>query len=99
MLVNVFLGGFGFFSFIIAFLVAPFAAEMIVRLLDRITHAKRGKEMQLVCGVSYGAGVLLSVMMFLLVLGIPLQLAFSFISLPLILFSVIAIVTLVGRLR
>jgi hypothetical protein len=72
---------------------------MIVRLLDRITHAKRGKEMQLVCGVSYGAGVLLSVMMFLLVLGIPLQLAFSFISLPLILFSVIAIVTLVGRLR
>jgi uncharacterized membrane protein YhdT len=93
-----FLGGF-FFGFIIAFVLAPIAAEMIVRVLDRVTHAKRGREMQFTVGFSYGLGVVLSAALVSLATGIPLQFGFSLISLPLLFFTVIAIVTLVGRLR
>ncbi|NJL59290.1 MAG: hypothetical protein HC887_06250, partial [Desulfobacteraceae bacterium] len=49
-----FLGGF--FAFFIAFILAPVAAELIVRLLDRVTQAKRGKEMQWTVGISYAVG-------------------------------------------
>jgi hypothetical protein len=93
-----FLGGF-FFGFIIALVLAPITAEMIVRVLDRVTHAKRGREMQFTAGISYGLGVMLAAVSVSLWMGIPLQLGFSFISLPLLFFTVIAIVTLISRLR
>jgi tetratricopeptide (TPR) repeat protein len=93
-----FLGGF-FFGFIIAFVLAPIAAEMIVRVLDRITQAKRGRAMQITTGFSYGLGLVLPTLLISLGTGIPLQFGFSLISLPLMFFTVVAIVTLVGRLR
>ncbi len=85
-----FLGIMGFFSLIIAFLIAPFAAEMILRILDRATHNKRGREMQLIVGISYavGAGFWL----------VPLLLI-GFIPFAALLFTGIAIATLVARLR
>jgi tetratricopeptide (TPR) repeat protein len=93
-----FLQGF-FFGFIIALVLAPIAAEMIVRVLDKVTHAKRGREMQFTAGFSYGLGAVLPALLIALGSGIPLQFAFSLISLPMLFFTVIAIVTLVGRLR
>lgn len=75
----------GFFAFIIAFIIAPFVAEFIVRVLDRLTHAKRGRTMQIAVGVSIGLGAAPMLMLTL--------------SLPLLLFIIITISTAVTRLR
>lgn len=80
-----FLGGFGFFGLMIAFIVAPFAAESIVRLLDWLTRAKRGRAMQIAVGVGIAVG------------AAPLLLLFQ--SLALLLFTIISISTAVARLR
>ncbi len=76
---------------ILAFFAAPAAAEMIVRVLDRVTRAKRGREMQLTIGLSYGLGAA-PWLLLLIILS-------SNLPLELLLFTVIATVTLVGRLR
>lgn len=85
-----FLGGL-FFAYIVAVIGAPIVAEMIVRLLDRATHAKRGREMQLTVGISYALGTLPWVLFSFQYPGSP--------PLPLLLFTGVAIATLVGRLR
>jgi hypothetical protein len=84
-LVIVVLGRVGLFSFLIAFFVAPIVAEFIVRMLDRLTGAKRGRSMQIAVGVGLAVG------------AAPLML-FTF-SLPLLLFMIIGISTAVARLR
>lgn len=84
------LGFTGFFGFIIAFLLGPAAAEMILRILDRVTQAKRGKEMQLTAGITYGLGAAIWLL--------P-QTLFGFPPLAPLLFTFIVIATLVGRLR
>ncbi len=56
-LVVVFIGGFvGFFGLIIALLLGPAVARLIVRLIDYATRAKRGKAMQLAVGISFVVG-------------------------------------------
>lgn len=85
---------FGWFIFL-SFFIAPAAAEMLVRLLDKVTHAKRGKEMQLTVGIAYTLGAAPWVLLPLLAFGfVP-----GLLPLGLIFFTVIAVVTLVARLR
>jgi len=52
-----FIGG-GYMGFYIALFVAPLMAEIIVRLTDRLTRAKRGRSMQVAVGVAMIAGML-----------------------------------------
>lgn len=78
-----FLGGF--FAYFIVILLGPAVAEGIVRLLDRLTRAKRGRSLQIAFGISFG-------------LGMALPILYSF-SLPLLLFAIVAISTGVARLR
>jgi tetratricopeptide (TPR) repeat protein len=84
-LIVLFLPGF-FFAFLVAFFLAPMAGELLLRILDALTKNKRGKEMQITVGVAYGMGATVTALLF----------AFT---LPMLLFTVIAIATLVGRLR
>lgn len=84
-LVVLFLRGF-FLSFIIAFIVAPIVAEFIVRVLDRLTHAKRGREMQLTVGFGIGVGAATTALLLVF-------------TLQLLLFTIITISTAVARLR
>ncbi len=84
-LMLLFLPSFGFFSFLIAFIFAPMVAEFIVRILDRLTRAKRGRTMQVAVGASIGLG------------AAPL-LILTF-SLALLLFTIICVSTAVARLR
>lgn len=81
-----------FFSFIIAFILAPIIGEFVVRVLDRLTHAKRGREMRLAAGIGLGlAGAPLPLLFFLggNILG----------GLVLALFTALMIGTTVARLR
>lgn len=81
----------GFFAFFLAFILAPMVGELFVRILDRVTHGKRGKEMQVTVGIGIGLGAApLIVLPFLL--G-------AFPSLPLLLFIIMTITTAVARLR
>jgi hypothetical protein len=92
LLINLFLGGW---FIILSFFIAPAAAEMVVRLLDKVTHAKRGREMQLAVGIAYTLGAAPWVLLPLLAFGfVP-----GLLPLGLIVFTVIAVVTLVARLR
>ena len=50
------LGQIPFFSLIVGSLVAPIVADGYVRLIDRLTRAKRGREMQLAVAIGIGAG-------------------------------------------
>ncbi len=84
-LVVIVLGRGSLFSFIIAFIVAPIVAEFIVRILDQLTHAKRGRPMQIAVGVGLALGAV-----FLMLWSL---------SLPLLLFTIISISTAVARLR
>lgn len=81
----------GFFAFFIAFIVAPLLGELIVRMLDRLTHAKRGKEMQIAVGIGMGLG---AAPLLLLVLA-----GGGFAVLPTLLFLGLATATVVARLR
>jgi hypothetical protein len=45
-------------GFYIALFIAPLTAEIIVRVSDRLTRAKRGRSMQLAVGVAMVAGML-----------------------------------------
>lgn len=91
-LVEAVLGGWFIF---LSFFIAPAAAEMLIRLLDKVTHAKRGKEMQLTVGIAYGLGAAPWILLPLLFFGF----APGLLPLGAIIFSVVAIVTLVARLR
>lgn len=52
------LGLAGFFSLIISFMLGPLAGNLLVRLLDRVTHNKRGRVLQVTVGVCYSFGAL-----------------------------------------
>jgi hypothetical protein len=67
-----------FFSFIVGALLAPVVADLYVRLLDRITRSKRGRELQLTVGIALGLGAapltillfgLWTILLILLVMG------------------------------
>lgn len=55
-LIVFFIGGVGFFGLIIALLLGPAVARLIVRLIDYTTRAKRGKAMQLAVGIGVVVG-------------------------------------------
>lgn len=80
-----------FFGIIIAFIAAPAYAELFVRLLDRLTRAKRGQNMQIAASV----GLVLGLSPTLLV-GV---LAGGFTLLIVGIFTVLCISTTVARLR
>jgi hypothetical protein len=84
---------FIFLSFIAAFFVGPMIGELTLRILDRVTGNKRGKEMQMTVSISYGLGAL-AVAFVLGILSLPF-----FVWAPWALFVGVAIATLVGRLR
>jgi len=100
LLVQWFFGGAGFF-FIIALLIAPMVARLMVRVLDYATHAKRGRAMQLTVGVSMVAGAVLAIGLLLIITSVPLSfmLANPFSLLPLILFTVMTVITALAQLR
>ena len=75
----------GFFGFIILFMVSPAIAEFIVRVVDRVTKAKRGRSMQITVGLAIALGTL------------PLLVLSQ--SLILLLFMVLAISVATTRLR
>jgi hypothetical protein len=54
-LTAMFLGKF-FFGFLVALFLGSLLSNLFVRLLDRLTHAKRGKAMQLTVGFGLGLG-------------------------------------------
>ncbi len=97
------LGSAGFFSFILAFMLGPAVGELLVRLLDRLLHGKRGRPIQITVGVAYALGVLLLVTGMALLLGSlsPIFIGVLLFSLPLGLYVLtgIAIVTAMTRLR
>ncbi len=80
-----------FFGIIIAFIAAPAYAELFVRVLDRLTHAKRGQNMQIAASI----GLVLGLSPTLLV-GV---LAGGFTLLIVGIFTVLCISTAVARLR
>lgn len=77
--------GRGFFAIFIVIFVAPLVAELVIRINDRLTRAKRGRRMQVAVGVgmAIGAAPWLLLTWNLFLLG----------------FVVLAIVTAVARLR
>lgn len=78
--------GGGFFLFLIIFALAPTAAELIVRSVDRVTRTKRGRPMQITVGIAMVVGGLV---------------AFQFVPnlLAIGLFTLIGVSTAVARLR
>src|SRR5207253_10602376 len=48
----------GFLGFYVAFFAGPLTAEIIIRITDRLTRAKRGRAMQIVVGAALVAGML-----------------------------------------
>jgi amino acid transporter len=80
----------GFFSFIIAFVVGPLAGDLLVRISDRLTHNKKGRAMQLAVAGCYVLGALPWTLLTALA---------GALSLPLILFTIIAATTAVARVR
>lgn len=84
---------FIFLSFIAAFFVGPMIGELTLRILDRVTGNKRGKEMQMTVSISYGLGAL-AVAFVLGIFSLPF-----FLWAPWALFVGVAIATLMGRLR
>lgn len=81
-----------FLSFIIAFILAPVVGEFVVRILDRLTHAKRGREMQLATGISLGLAASPLPLLFLIGGAIIAGLVLA-------LFAVLMTATAVTRLR
>lgn len=75
----------GFFGFFIVFMAGAAIAEFIVRIVDRVTHLKRGRPMQ----ITVGAAIALGTLPFVL-LGLNIYL---------LIYMVLAITTAVARLR
>lgn len=81
----------GFLGLFLAFIFAPMVAEFIIRILDRLIRAKRGRAMQIAVGAGMAGGAL-----------IPLMMAFfgsGHLPLSLLIFTVVAVSTAVARLR
>jgi hypothetical protein len=74
---GLFLGGFGFFSWIILFMAGPAIAEFIVRVVDRVTKLKRGRGMQITVGIAIALGTLLFIWLNPLFLGLYMILGIS----------------------
>jgi tetratricopeptide (TPR) repeat protein len=77
-LIIFFLTPIPFFSFIVGALLGPVVADLYVRLLDRLTRSKRGRELQLTVGIALGLGAapltivflgLWTILLILLVMG------------------------------
>jgi hypothetical protein len=85
------LGRFLFIGIIAAMILGPAVARLIVRLLDYITRAKRGKSLQLAVGISFGVGI--TPMLVLTLLVQPTA------ALILLLFGFTAITTTMYQLR
>jgi tetratricopeptide (TPR) repeat protein len=84
------LGRITFFGLFVALLLGPVAGDLLIRLTDRLTHNKRGRSLQLVAGAGFALGAL-PLTLFLALFG-----AFP---LSLMLFTIVAAVTAVTRLR
>lgn len=80
----------GFFAFFLAFILAPMVGELFVRLLDRVTHGKRGKEMQVTVGIGIALGAAPLLLLTLLAGGFPLLSLF---------FIIMMMMTVIARLR
>ncbi len=79
------IGGGGLLFFFLAFMFASIMSNLLVRLIDRVTRAKRGKSMQIAVGIGIGLG------------AAPFLLLFS--SLMLLIFNVALIFTTLAQLR
>jgi hypothetical protein len=84
------LGFAGFFGFIVALFLGPVAGDLLIRLIDRLTHNKRGRALQLTAGICYTLGALPLTLLIAL---------FAFFPLSLVIFTIAAAVTAVTRLR
>ncbi len=80
-----------FFALLIAFIAAPAYGELLVRLLDQATRAKRGQQMQAAAGIGLALGMLPALLLAVFSGGWTLLTAGVFIF--------IAISTVVARLR
>lgn len=80
----------GFFGFIVALFLGPVAGDLLVRLIDRLTHNKRGRPLQLAVGICYTLGALPLTLLIAL---------FIFFPLSLMIFTIAAAATAVTRLR
>jgi hypothetical protein len=80
----------GFFGFLVALFLGPVAGDLLVRMIDRFTHNKRGRGMQLTVGICYTLGALPWTLLIALVAFFPLSL---------VVFTIAAAVTAVTRLR
>ncbi|HMO57830.1 MAG TPA: hypothetical protein PKA05_13765 [Roseiflexaceae bacterium] len=57
-LVGLLLGLIGFFGIFLSLIIGPIISDLIVRAVDRVTRAKRGRSMQVAVGVAIAAGTL-----------------------------------------
>ena len=109
-----FILGDGFVGFYVIFFAGPLAGELIVRITDKVTRAKRGRPMQLVVGGAMALGVLpfalLGRLLVFLLAAAPLAedlgelpitgaLLLSQVNGLLIIFMLIAIATAAARLK
>lgn len=84
------LGMIGFFGILIALFLGPVAGDLLIRIVDRLTHNKRGRPIQLTIGICYTLGALPWTMLIALVAFFPLSL---------VIFTVAAAATAVTRTR
>jgi hypothetical protein len=84
------LANVSFFSFIVAFLLGPLAGEGLARLIEIAAQKKRGRQIQIALSVAYAFGALPVTMVLLF--------SSTFLSLALLLFTVLAITTAMRRL-
>lgn len=80
-----------FFGFFLGLLAGPLVAELTIRVSDRVTRLKRGREMQIAVGSGIALGTLPMLILFILN---P-----SIFTLILLLYMILAISTAVARLR
>jgi hypothetical protein len=84
------LGMVGFFGILIGFFLGPVAGDLLVRLIDRLTHNKRGRPVQLTIGICYTLGALPWTLLIALLAFFPLSL---------VVFTIAAAATAVTRTR
>jgi hypothetical protein len=84
------LGMIGFFGILIALFLGPVAGDLLIRIVDRLTHNKRGRPIQLTIGICYALGALPWTMLIALLAFFPLSL---------VIFTVAAAATAVTRTR
>lgn len=85
------LANIGFFRLIVAFLLGPLAGEGLARLLEIVAQKKRGRSLQVALSVAYAFSAAPVAMLILF--------SNPFLSISLIIFSVLAITTAIARMR